>query len=152
MDDQQNDAGCYLDLSQGIAPEGYPRDPGRPRAFALGTNTRAASINSLQDYSRWGVGAVSGLVSRANQNELVHAALRSADCVNKMDKLNNAKTLTEICKYNVGGNNYVIYQTWLGRSTEDCGATQGVTLVLGHFPGQADNKNANVHIFSARPT
>lgn len=64
-----------------------------PRGHAIGYDSGAQSEYSLQDYSRKGPSDKTGFQSIWDQNEVVHLALKSADCQNGINILNNDKTV-----------------------------------------------------------
>lgn len=143
-----SDAGRYLDRSHGVARDGNPLATSTARSNALGWDSNAYTTYSLQDASRAKpLSNVNGFTSRNDQNNAVHAALISPNCVTAINNLKGSQL--ETCSLNIL--NYQM-QTWNNGKTQRCGTATQITLQLAHYPGQSFNPVADVLIMSAVPT
>lgn len=148
------DARRILNNSQGAVPYGWTAE-GHPRGHALGWDSSANSINSVQDYSRSGTGSKTGFQSIWDQDELVHRALSHKLCQDEIAKLNDNKkpSKRESCEVPIAqiSPENVMIQEWNDGKSTRCGYMRKMTLVLGHFKNENKNANYDVHIHTAYP-
>lgn len=75
-----------------------------------------------------------------------------------MEKLSNVSVAVEertreICELDIAelGVKTVMVQEWIDGKSTRCGNLKSLVLVLGHFDGQEDNPEADVHIQATIP-
>lgn len=146
------DAERILDNSQGIIPVAGNGIAGNPRAYVLGVESGVPSDNSLQDFSRFGKN-VTGFQLREEQNLIVHNALQTDYCRKKFIALNSGSTKEEciVQASQVISGSYLAVETWLNGEWHLTGRMKQVTIIMGHFPGDQNNADADVHIRAAIP-
>lgn len=135
------DARRILNNSQGVKPRDYNAE-GHPRGHALGWDSSAGSINSLQDYSRHNkkTPIKTGFQSIWDQDELVHRALSHPKCQNSIKILNDTLSKRETCDVSdIELGTTLMIQEWNDGKSTRCGYMRQMTLVLGHFQGQKNN-------------
>lgn len=145
------DAGRILDKSQGIIPVGSRR-AGIPRAYAVGVDSGTNSYNSLQDHSRYFI-IVTGFSSRAAQDDVVHRALLHRPCQFEMFLLNVAGRQKQSCTVQASDmlGPAAIAEEWYNGNFIRSDLMTQVTIEMGHFQGQHNNPDADVHIQSVIP-
>lgn len=146
-----NNAKEILDRSQGKYPEGL-RSKGHARGHAKGHASGHFSINSLQDYSfDRNSDSKTGFKSRADQNRVVHLALKHRLCQNGMIALNRG-SLSATCTVPAANTvQNLRIEKWIQGKFNRSGTMRTVFIKMAHFKGNKARPLAPVFIITAFP-
>lgn len=142
-----NDAKRVLDESQGVSGKGWPAR-GHPRGHASNPNGGEASVES---YSR--SGRKTAFMSREDQDEVVHHALKTTHAQRGMDLLNQGETRIRITlpivrldlrkQLNIG--------RWSGGTLQEQGPLNGITFLLQRPQNDDNNNEVDPQVFTCYP-
>ncbi|CAL7951622.1 unnamed protein product [Xylocopa violacea] len=148
------DAAIILDNSQDVLCHGC-RERGHPRGHASDRNARRTT-NSVENYSRSSNSRKSGFLSRHDQDNVAHIALKHTTAKDAMRRLNNGATseAVTLSRRDLETNNYEIpkmKEYYNGQEFSGELDINRVTLVLRHHQNKYRDPEADVFVHTIYP-